>query len=87
MSAMSPQSLQSNDCAMGKAMPHQPADHGKMPCCTSDCTVMGMAGLAQRDGVELVLVEPVRTPLFLASSKELDSLDWATVDPPPRLLS
>jgi hypothetical protein len=56
---------------MGKDAPHRPVDHGKMPCCTGDCTMMGMAGLAQRDGVELVLV---------------DSLDWATVDPVVRPL-
>jgi hypothetical protein len=71
MSAMSSQSLRSNDCAMGKDAPHQPVDHGKMPCCTGDRTMMGMAGLAQRDGVELVLVV---------------SLDWATVDPVVRPL-
>jgi len=76
-----------SDCAMDKNVPHQPVDHDKMPCCASDCTMTGMAGLAETDTDELPQIVLLGAPLFLVMVKELDSLDWATVDPPPRLLS
>lgn len=77
---------QSSECTMTGDMQDQPADHGKMACCTSDCTMAGTVGVAERSGVELSVIEPVKPPLSLASVKELDSLDWGTVDPPPRRL-
>jgi hypothetical protein len=82
----SPPPVQSNECTMTGDTQDQPADHGKMACCTSDCTMAGTVGLAERSGVELSLTDPVEAPLFLATVKQLDSLDWATVDPPPRRL-
>ena len=48
--------------------------------------MMGMAGLAQRDVVALAQIASLNPPLFVATVKQLDSLDWATADPPPRLV-
>ena len=70
---------------MAGNMSEQPADHGKMACCTSDCTMVGSVGLAQLAGADVSTPEPTNPPLYLVSIKELDSLNWATVDPPPRL--
>ena len=70
---------------MAGNMPEQPADHAKMACCTSDCTMVGSVGLAQLAGADVSTPEPTNPPLYLVSIKELDSLNWATVDPPPRL--
>lgn len=76
---------QTAECTMTGDMPDQPADHGKMACCTSDCTMAGTVGLAQPAAIKLSTPEPTNAPIYLASVKELGSLDWATVDPPPRL--
>jgi hypothetical protein len=84
MAAASPAMAQASDCAMGKDAPAQPADHGKMPCCTSDCTAMGTAGVLHPGGVAIAELQPVRAALTIAPVKQLDSLDWATADPPPR---
>jgi hypothetical protein len=75
---------QASDCKMAGKMPGQPADHGKMACCTSDCTMAGAAAVAEPGNGELS--EPLHSNAVLASMpvKPLDSLDWATVDPPPR---
>lgn len=67
-------------------MPDGPMPHDKMPCCTSDCTMTGTAGLMEPGGVALGAHEPVKAPLGMAPVKQLDSLDLATVDPPPRRL-
>jgi hypothetical protein len=54
MAAPPPAAPQASECTMpGGDVPDQPTDHGKMPCCTSDCTMAGTAGLAQRDSVNL----------------------------------
>jgi hypothetical protein len=76
---------QASDCKMASKMPGHPADHGKMACCTTDCTMAGTAALAQRGSGDLS--EPLHSNVVLASIrvKALDSLDWATVDPPPRV--
>jgi hypothetical protein len=81
---MAAPATQASECSMAGEMPDQPLDHTKMACCTSDCTMAGIAGLVQGDSGGLPSSEPIKAPLFLASVKELDSLDWATVDPPPR---
>lgn len=75
---------QASDCQMGDKAPAQPADHGKMACCTSDCTMAGTAAVAQSGNGDLS--EPLHSNALLASLpvRQLDSLDWATVDPPPR---
>lgn len=77
-------SAQASDCKMADKMPAQPADHGKMACCTTDCTMAGTAAVAEPGNVGLS--EPLHARATLASTpvKQLDSLDWATVDPPPR---
>ena len=75
------------DCKMASGGPDPAADHAKVACCTSDCAMMGTAAPAQPDGTELSTVEPIKLVLNPLSVKELDSLDWATVDPPPRLRS
>jgi len=75
------------DCEMASGGSNPAADHAKIACCTSDCTMMGTAALAQPDGTELSIAEPIKLSLNPPSVKELDSLDWATVDPPPRLRS
>ena len=82
MAAMSPATAQAGDCAMGKT--HAPTDHSRMPCCTGDCTTMGAAGVMQPDNAAVAAPQTVRAPLEIAAVKQLDSLDWATVDPPPR---
>jgi hypothetical protein len=84
MAAASPAMTQASDCATDKGAPTQPVDHGKMPCCTSDCTTMGTTGVMQPGSVTMAEPRPVRAALTIASVKQLDSLGWATVDPPPR---
>ena len=83
MAAMSPAAVQAGDCAMGKT--NAPADHGKMPCCIGDCTTMGTAGVMQPDNIAVTGPQPVRAPLAMPPVKQLNSLAWATVDPPPRV--
>ena len=82
--ATQPPVTQASNCKMGGKMSGQPVDHGKMACCTSDCTMAGTAALAQPSNGDLS--EPLHSQLELASTlaKTLHSLDWATVDPPPR---
>lgn len=75
------------DCEMAGGVPNPTADHSKMACCTNDCTVMGMAALVQPDSTDVSLAKPTKPLLNLRSVKILDSLGWATVDPPPRLHS
>jgi hypothetical protein len=80
-----PAAAQASDCEMpGGVMPDQPADHEKMPCCTSICTMAGMAGIPQPSGADIRELRLDKTPPAIAAVHELDSLDWATVDPPPR---
>ena len=62
----------------------QPSKHEKMVCCTNDCTMTGAAALAQRDSVQPPSPQPASAPLFLMPVTKLDSVDKATVDPPPR---
>ena len=80
-----PATAQARDCAMpGDDMPDQPVDHDKMPCCTSNCTMAGMVGIPQPSSADIGELQPEKAPLTIAAVHELDSLDWATVDPPPR---
>lgn len=73
------------DCNMPDKSAGQPTNHGKMPCCTSDCTMIGMAGLAQRDSFQPSRSGPAERAAFFMTVKKLDSLDAAAVDPPPRI--
>ena len=75
---------QASDCKMANKMPAKPADHGKMACCTSDCTMAGPAALAQPGNGGLAEPPAVRAILASMPVKQLDSVDWATADPPPR---
>lgn len=81
MAALATQPVHASECSMPGQAQNQPS---KMACCTSDCTVTGTAALAQRDGVQLPSPERVIAPLFLIPVTKLDSVDKATVDPPPR---
>ncbi len=72
---------------MAGGVPNPTADHSKMACCTNDCTVMGMAAVVQPDSDVVVLAKSTKPLLDAPSLKALDSLGWATVDPPPRLRS
>lgn len=83
--AAPPAVASSSECAMpGGDMPDQPADHDKMPCCTSNCTMAGFTGLPQPASADLAEPMPVTAPLTVAAVKQLVSLHWATADPPPR---
>lgn len=76
---------QAGECTMnGGDMPAQPTDHGKTPCCATDCTMAGAAAVAQPATGNLSERWPAKALLANAPTKQLDSLDWATVDPPPR---
>lgn len=84
VAALAAQPVPANECSMVGQASDQPSKHEKMACCTSDCAVTGTAALAQRDGVQLPSPEPASAPLFLIPVTKLDSVDGATVDPPPR---
>jgi hypothetical protein len=85
MAALTTQPVQATECSMPGQAQDQPSKHEKMACCTSDCTVTGAAALAQRDSVQMPSPEPASAPLFLIPVAKLDSVDMATVDPPPRV--
>lgn len=82
--ATQPPAVQASDCTMTGDMPDQSADHSRMACCTSDCTMAGTAGLPQLAAAGVAELEPVSAPLALSPVRKLDSLHWATVDPPPK---
>jgi hypothetical protein len=76
---------QASDCTMsGGGMPDQPADQDKMPCCTGDCTMAGTVGLPLSNSAGIDELQPTKAALAIGPVHELDSLEWATVDPPPR---
>jgi len=81
-----PAPAKSSECSMAGDTQDEPADQGKMACCTANCTMAGAIGLTERSGIELAPTEPAKPPMFLAAAQELDSLELATVDPPPRRL-
>lgn len=79
-----PSAAQASECTMDDGALQGPMDHGKMPCCTSDCTMTGTAGIAEPGGASFTQPPFAKTQHAAALAVRLASLNLTGDDPPPR---
>jgi hypothetical protein len=73
-------------CAMDGHMPANPADHGKMDCCTPACQLSAPAAMLPEPAAGSDPLPYDRDLLATAAVRKLASIPSSTLDPPPRLL-